>query len=166
VKRLGILLAAVVVVAAGWSSWHSDRRRIDRRLERLERACEKQGPSSALSLLNRSRTLLDSFAPGFVVSAHPYAGTISDPRELVQAVEGYRGRAELVRIRDTDRSLRIGKQGTAEMSVVFVVQGRERGGGPGGARFRANLFWVKGDGGWKIRDLEIVQVLENRGLFP
>jgi hypothetical protein len=165
VKRVAVGFVALALLVAAWTWWRSDRRQIGQRLERLERACEKQGPSNLIALAGRAETIIDSFAPGFVVSARPYAGTISDPRELVRAIEGYRSQSELVRIHDTDRRLDVRDHGTAEMSAIFVIQGRRRS-GPSGGRFRASLFWVKGDDGWKVHDLEIVQVLDNRGLFP
>ncbi len=162
---IGALLAAGVGI---WLWWGSDRRRIDRRLARLERVCEKSGSEGegALDLIGRGEAILDAFAPGFVVTAHPYEGTLTDGRQLVGAIETYRRRCERVRVHDGEEKLTISDHGTAEMDVLFAVDCR-RGGGPSGsgARFRAHLFWVDTDQGWKIRDFEIVKVLEDRGLF-
>jgi hypothetical protein len=163
-KRL-VAFALVVAVAAGaWNWWRSDRRRIERALDRLERACEKDGPESPLSLVGRARTLLDSFAPGLLVRAAPYAGTISDGRELVGLIERYRSTASRVRIADEERRLEVGSNGTAEMGLIVRVDG-VRAGGPGREAFRARLFWVRTDDGWKIREIEVLEVLQTTGLF-
>jgi len=158
------LAALLVAGIAAWLWWQSDRRQIERRLDGLERACEKSGDGGALSLLGRSQTILESFAPGFVVSARPYAGTISDGRELLGVIEGYRALSESVRIRHGDQSLDIRRNGTAEMTLVFAVDGR-RGGSPAGTRFRARIFWVRGEKGWQIHDFEVTEVLEGRELL-
>jgi hypothetical protein len=163
-KRLLAVALTVAVAAAAWAWWRSDRRRIERTFDRLERACEKDGPESPLSRLGRAQTLLDSFAPGLLVRAAPYAGTISDGRELVGVIERYRATSSRIRIADEERHLEIAPNGTAEMSLVFRVAG-ERGGGPGREGFRARLFWVRTEGGWKIRELEVLEVLETTGLF-
>jgi hypothetical protein len=163
-KRLVALALIVAVAAAVWTWWRSDRRRIERGLDRLERACEKDGPESPLSLVGRARTLLDSFAPGLLVRAAPYAGTISDERELVGVIERYRATANRIRVTDEERRLEVGSNGTAEMSLIFRVEGI-RSGGPGREGFRARLFWVRTDEGWKIREIEVLEVLETTGLF-
>ena len=163
-KRAVALLALGIVVVAGWSWLRSDRPRIERTLARLERACTKEGPESPLALLGRTETILDAFAPGFLVLARPYEGSISDGRELAGAIHRYRALAQRVRVRDAERKLEVSANGTAEMSVVFLVDG-DRGGRPGAERFRARLFWVEHEGEWRIREFEIVEVLDRSGLF-
>jgi hypothetical protein len=155
---LGVLAAAV----AAWSWWGSDARRIGRALDRVERACEKDGPDGALELVADSHVLLDAFAPGLLVTARPYEGSIRDARELVGVIQRYRATADRIRISDGERTLDLGPGGTAEMSVVFVVEGDRRG-SPGRERFRARLFWVEIEGEWKIREVEVLEVLDRSG---
>lgn len=161
------LLAAAAVLALGLATWlwlHNDRRQIERRFDRLLRACEKSAPDSPLSLLERGRILGDSFATGFVVHARPYEGTISEARELAAIVHRYRATARTVRISTGEAEIELAERGTAEMTTVIAVSG-DRGAGPGGERFRARFFWVRERGEWRIRELEIVEVLETTGLF-
>lgn len=162
-RLLAIALFAAVAVA-GWLWWTSDRHRIERALDRLERACEKDGPESPLAMVGRAGTLLEAFAPGLLVRAAPYGGTVSDPRELVALIERYRATASRIRVSDRERRLEIGANGTAEMSLLFQVDG-VRSGGPGREGFRARLFWVRTEAGWKIREIEVLEVLESSGLF-
>jgi hypothetical protein len=158
-------LALVVVVAVVVLFWQgSDRRRIEKALDRLERACEKDGPESALDLLGRNQTIVRSFAPGFLAQAEPYGGTFTSAQELASAVHAYRASARKVRVSDSERHLEIG-DATAEMGLVFHVSGETGVGGAGGESFRAQLFWVEHEGEWKIRELRVVEVVERGGLF-
>ena len=50
------------------------------------------------------------------------------------------------------------------MSAIVLITG-ERGGGPGRERFRVRVAWREDEGIWRIQELEIVEVLEDRGLF-
>jgi hypothetical protein len=163
VKRVAVLLLVAVAAFGAWRWWSSDRRQIERTLAGLERACEKDGAESPLSMVGRARTILDAFAPGLLVRARPYAGTIQDGPGLVGVIERYRATASRVRIADSERQLDLG-DGTAEMTLLVRVSG-ERGSGPGREAFRARLFWVRTDAGWKIREVEVLEVLETTGLF-
>lgn len=163
-KRLASALAVLLAALAAGAWWSSDRRQIERRLDALVEACEKAGPDSPLSLLGRTQTILDSFAPGMLVQAAPYGGSFRDARELAGLIHRYRASSSRVEIAVTERDLVVRPNGTAEMSAVFRIAG-ERGGGPGQESFRARLFWVESDGTWKVREIEIVDRLDRSGLF-
>jgi hypothetical protein len=164
VKTLAALALLVVVAVAALFWQGSDRRRIEKALDRLERACEKDGPDSAMDLLGRNQTIVRSFAPGFLALAEPYGGTFTSAQELASAIHAYRASARKVRIGDSERRLDIG-DGTAEMELVFHVSGETGVGGSGGERFRAQLFWVEHEGDWKIREFRVVEIVEQGGLF-
>jgi len=164
VKRVLALLALVAFGVIAWRLWPSDRRRIERRLDQLVAACEKSEPDTPLRLFSGTQTILDSFAPRFVVKAAPYGGTISDARELNGLIQRYRASARTVAIAVTDRAVEVSSHGTAEMRGVFRIRG-DRGAGPDSESFRAQIFWVEEDGDWRIRELEVVEVLDRSGLF-
>lgn len=161
------IVAAVLVALAALALWlwlPSDRRRIGQALDRLERACEKNGPDSPMSLFSRTQTITASFAPGFFAVAEPYQGSFTDAGELARAIHAYRASSQQVSVTDSGRRLELGADGTAEMETLFHVAG-VAGSGPGGERFRARIFWVKHEGAWKIREFRIVEVVERGGLF-
>jgi len=163
VNRLAALVALLLVALAVWHWWPSDRRRIEKRLDGLVAACEKHEPDTPLRLMTGSQTVLDAFAPGFVVKAEPYGGTISDARELNGLIQRYRASARQVDVAVGVEALEISAHGTAEMSAVFRVRG-VRGDRPGGESFRAQLFWVEDRGEWRIREVEVVEVLDRSAL--
>lgn len=163
-KRLLLLAGLALALLALWSWWSSDRRAIERRFGRILEVCEKGGEEGALAIVERARVLSEAFAPGFVVLARPYRGTLTETREVIGAVEAYRRSARRVSVSARDVDVELGPGDTAEMGVTVRATG-DRGGGPGAERFRARVFWVKVDGDWKIRELEVIEVLETTGLF-
>jgi hypothetical protein len=164
VKRLIALGAVALALVAGYLWLRSDQRRIFKALERLESACEKEGPDSPMSLLTRNQAIVGAFAPGFLAVAEPDQGSFTDAQELARAIHVYRASSKRIEVDDSERRLEIGRDGTAEMETLFRVAG-ESGSGPGVERFRARLFWVEHEGEWKIREFRVVEVVERGGLF-
>jgi len=163
-KRWLALAAVVLALLALRSWWSSDRRAIERTFIRTLEVCEKRGADDQLAIVERARVLQKAFAPGFVVQAKPYKGTLTDLRQVIGAVEAYRSSARTVTISASDVDVEIGPGDTAEMTATVRAAG-DRGGGPGVERFRARVFWVKVEGDWKIREFEVLEVLESTGLF-
>lgn len=160
--------AVVALLAAGvWAGfrwWSSEARRIGAALEALEEAAEMSGPESDLVRLAKARQLIERFAPGFVVFARPYEGTITDPQQLAAVVDRYRATASRVALADRDRRLEVRDNGTAEMVCVLQIDGL-RDVGPGRETMRVRIGWRKEAGEWLIQELEILEVLETSGLF-
>jgi hypothetical protein len=163
-KRLLIAAGLIVAIWLGYGWWNSDSRQIGKALDRFEHACDKDGPDSPLSIIGRTETILAAFAPGFVATANPWEGTFTDPVAVAGAIQRYRALANRVRVSDTERSLEVKENGTAEMTATFRVQGDA--GLRGGEAFRARIFWVKDQGDWKIREFRIVERLETGGILP
>jgi hypothetical protein len=157
-----VLLVAAVIGIHVW--WSSDRRRINARLAELEEMLGKSGAEDQLAAFGRTRHIVEQFAPGFVVSAKPYEGTITDLQQLAAVIMKYRESSGRIAVADSERDLAIDDaRGTAETTALFVISG-DRGGGPGRERFRARVDWVRIGGEWKIQEFEILEVLE-RGLL-
>jgi len=163
-RRIVALVAVGLALVVAWRLWPSDERRIARALERLEGACGKSGPDGPLALLDKTETIIQAFAPGFLVAAEPYEGTITDARRLAGLVHQYRASVDRVVVRDSERSIEVGSRGTAEMSVRFLIDAM-RGGSPSRESFRARIFWVEVEGRWKIRELRITERIDRPGLF-
>ena len=163
--RILVFGLLVAVLAAGWLWWGSDRRRIHARFDRAEELFAKSGEESQLDAFARVRGIVALFAPGFVVMARPYEGTVTDAQQLAGLVASYRGSAQRIAVGDSGRELVLrAANGTAELTTTVTVDG-VRGGGPGRERFRVRVAWRKDDGDWRIQELEILEVLDSSGLF-
>jgi len=160
------LAAGLLVVAAwaAWGWWRSDERRIASRWKGALAAFEKSGAEDQLTAFAKVRDIVALFSPGFVVSARPYEGSITDGQQLAGIVARYRESARRIAVSDAEREITLFGNRTAEMTAVVQIDG-ERGGGPGRERFRVRAGWREDGGVWRIQELEILEVLEDRGLF-
>jgi hypothetical protein len=161
VKRIAVAAALLVVLAALWSWWTSDRRRLAARLDQVVGLFEKSGAEDQLTSFGRTRAIVELFSPGFVVLAKPYQASITERQQLAAIVQSYRDGSDRIDVSDSDRSFEIdAARGIAESAALFAVSG---GRGGGGERFRARIAWVRIDGEWRIQEFEIVEVLEPGG---
>ena len=151
---LGLLLAVLVGAIA---YWRSDRRRILSRLGAAEAAMAKAGGEDQLTSFGKVRDVVDLFAPGFLVTAQPYEGSISDRQELAAVIHGYRSPLVRLKVTHSGLSLRIDRaRGTAEMGLV-VTAVFDRGDGPQQQQFRFRLGWMKDSGTWMVHDCELLE---------
>ena len=160
------VVAAIVLFAAlfaGYRWWASDERSVHRAFDDLLESVEKSGPENQLDRFARAREFAKRFANGFVASAKPYEGTITDRQQLVGVVDAYRSRADRVHARGTDRELTLRDNGTADLFAIVDLDGSFAG-GPGRERFRVRLSWLREDGEWRILEAEILERLETSGL--
>lgn len=164
-RRAVVLAVLAAVVLGGWLWWGSDRRRIHARFDQVEQLFAKGGAESQLDAFARVRGIVGHFAPGFVVMARPYEGTITDAQQLAGIVASYRGSSERITVTDAGRQLELRPENaTAELTTTVTVDG-VRGGAPGRERFRVRVAWRKDEGAWRIQELEILEVLDTSGLF-
>lgn len=160
------LLAAVAIVAiavGAWSWWTSDRRRLSARIDEMVSLFEKSAPEDQLTAFGRTRQIVALFAPGFVILARPYEGTITDRQQLAAVVQRYREGRSTIEVADAERSIEIDSgRGTAETSAVFSLSA---GAGGGVETFRARIGWVRVEGEWLVHEVEILEVIERGGVF-
>jgi hypothetical protein len=157
---LGLLLAVFVGAIA---YWRSDRRRILARLGEAEAAMAKSGEEDQLTSFGKVRDVVELFAPGFLVTAQPYQGSISDRQELAGVIHGYR--SGLGRLKLTHGGLTLSvdhARGTAEMGLV-VTAAFDRGDGPQQQQFRFRLGWMKDRGTWLVHDCELLEASGQEG---
>jgi len=165
VKKLLALGVAGAIAVGAWMWWTSDRRRLSARIDEMVELFEKSGPEDQLTAFGHTRQIVAMFAPGFVILARPYEGSIADRQQLAAVVQRYREGNTRIEIGDAERAISIDpERGTAETSAVFSLSGG-RGVGGGVERFRARIAWVRLDGEWKIHEVEILEVLERGGLL-
>ena len=126
--RRPLALVTVVAVAVGaWMWWTSDRRRLSARIDEMTSLFEKSGPEDQLTAFGRTRQIVGLFAPGFVILARPYEGTLTDRQQLAAVVQRYREGRSTIDVADAERSIEIDSgRGTAETSAVFSLSATPR----------------------------------------
>ena len=151
----------IVIVAVGiFFSLRGDERQILRRLDRLEELMSKQGAEEQLVSFGIVREVSSFFVDGFTARAEPWQGSITDRKELTGALMRYRTAATVIDAEIGNPELEIDSDlGLAtlvgELNVVMDFGGRK-----GRERRHVRLEWVKEDGDWLLREVEL---LENMG---
>lgn len=144
--------------------WASDERAILRTFEALLESVAKAGEETELERFAKTRQFCAHFATTFVVSAHPYEGTISDRQGLAAVLDGYRSSVAMVSASAAARELSLRGNGTADLFATINLDS-SGGRGAGRERFRIRIAWLREESGWKIREAEILERLESSGLF-
>jgi hypothetical protein len=158
--RLVLVAAVVIGGVLLWTWWHSPQRRIYARLDSLADQLEKRGDESDLGAAATARGVLDFFAQGFLVRAHPYEGELRDPQELVGAVFRFRGFGNRLYVAISDRHLTLAPdERSGELRFVAAVT-LDRGSGPGRESWRVRSLWIDEGGTWRISELELLERLE------
>jgi hypothetical protein len=158
-RRLLVGLAALAAFAAVWSWWSSDRRQIERRVERLEELVSKSGPETALQGLARARGIIGLFASAFDVRARQLGFATGDPQELIRFVHGYRSRWDSIDLRVSSESIDIvpeHRRATQIASLDF------RSGGPlgsGSELYRVQINWLREAGDWRIDYVDLIEIV-------
>jgi hypothetical protein len=163
-----VVVALLGVVAFfAWRHFTSPQRRVLRRLDALAAQLQKHGAESQLVAAATARGAAGFFAPGFFVRADPYAGQLTDPRELIGAVMRLRGAADRVGVSFADRDVQVDDLARNAVVGFVATVTVDRGAGPGRESWRVRSLWIEGDDGdWRIAELELVEQLESGGLFP
>jgi hypothetical protein len=159
-KRLLLLLAAVAALVALWSWWHSDRRRIERRVDELQELVSKSGEESAIQGLGRARAVTGLFAPAFEIRARQLGFTTGDTQELIRFVHGYRSRAEAIRMRVSTESLSVvaeHRRATQIAALEFLTGGPL---GTGSEIYRVQINWMLERGEWLIDYVDLIEIAD------
>jgi hypothetical protein len=166
VRRLLAASALAVLVFIAWSWWQSPQRRLYRRLDALLAQLEKDGEESRLAAAATARGVLDYFAPGFVVRAAPYEGTLTDSQQLMGAVMRFRDGAGRISATAGERETLLQESPrTAAMTFVVTVV-MDAGRGPSQERWRVRSLWLEDGGEWRLSELELAERLEGGLALP
>jgi hypothetical protein len=162
-----LLLAAGLLVAAGavWLHLASPERRVLRRLDELAERLGKNGAESQLAAAATARGVADFFAPGFVVRAQPYDGSLSDPRELMAAVMRLRGAGERNAVDFAEGDVQLDEASRSAVVTFVATVTLDRGRGPSRETWRVRSLWIEDAEEWRISELELLERVEDGGLF-
>ena len=146
-----------------FAHWHSDRRRIAHRLDQLADLLDKGGEESDLAALATARRVTDFFAPGFVATARPYEGRLTEPRDLIGAVYRFRGSAPRidVTLHLSDLEVRENRTAVVDFTASVVLH---RPNGPARESRRVHSTWREDDGVWRMNEVELGEETAGSGL--
>ncbi len=159
-----LLAVAVVIWLAGQLG--GEKRRIVKRLDRLEELIEKDGAENDLTAANKARNVGLLFARDFQIDLAGRArGVVTERQRIAQVMLRYRSAPSRIEVsfRDVDIELGPGDR-NAEMSAVAGVSATT-GGDDSARRFRLAFSWIQEDGEWVIRRAQLVEELEGPALF-
>lgn len=158
IKKLaaaGLLLAATILA---WQWWHSDARRIGRRLDQLLGSVEKAPGENQLVAALKAQEVGALFTDPFDVRARQLDFTTRDRQTLVRSVALYRLRSERIAAEVLDRRLDVAVQ---ERRATMGLTVRFAGGWQGAANeaYRFQIGWREQEGEWRIDFVDLVEIV-------
>lgn len=162
-----VLYALLALAVAYWlvQGWNSDRRRIGRQLDELRELVEKTGPENDLAAANKARQVGDLLARDFELHLEPYGPVVTDRQRLMQVTLGYRRRAERIGLDFHDREFTVDPRlRVADLTTTATLTGRTAGSAYR-ELYRLRLGWVEEEGEWRIRRVELLEVLDGSASF-
>lgn len=152
-----LALALILAGLAFYFIWRGDRRQISRRLDHLEELMSKHGVEEQLVSFGVAREISSLFVDGFMIRADPWEGSLIDRKELTGALMRYRTAAQVIEASVGSRELEIdGDLGLATLLGVSEVV-MDFGGREGRERRKVRIEWVREDGDWLIREVELLE---------
>ncbi len=137
----------------------SEERRIRGQLAALQDLIEKDGPENDLVAVNKARLLGELFSSDFEAHILPLSTSLSDLQGLMQIALQYRRQHDRISLDFRDQELSVDRHlQRAEMAAVAVITGAR--GGLSQERYRMRFEWIAEDDAWRIRRLEVLEVLE------
>lgn len=159
--RLLWLALAVGVAVWAWTAWASEEVRIHRRLAALVGAIERSPGEGDLVGAAKANKLASLFAQPFSVEVIPEGLSLDDRGRLQQVVWSYRSGRRRIGLDFRGRETTLGEGARAAETTATAVVSGEPGEREG---FRVRFSWVREDGDWRIRRLEVLERVDP-GLF-
>ncbi|MCZ6507496.1 MAG: hypothetical protein O7A04_05540 [Acidobacteria bacterium] len=157
-KKTALLLLGVIAAFVAWTWWHSDARRIGRRLECLTESVEKSPGEGPLAAALKAEQVGRLFAEPFEFRARQFDFETRDRQALIRAVVLYRLRSERIVSRILDKRLDVDSAGR-KATMVFTARFVGGWSGIGNDAYRFQLNWVEQQGEWKIEYVDLLEIV-------
>ena len=166
--KLRWLYVVLAVAVAAWffSQRGGDERRILRQLESLRETLEKPTGEGDLAGVQKARELGEFFTQSFEIRGEPL-GVLTDRQRMMQVALQYRRSVDSVGVGFSDRQLALTGEGPGrlgEMELVVTLTGRT-GVDLRRESYRVFFLWGLESDEWKIRQIELLEVLEGGPFF-
>ena len=159
-KKIGALFLILLAAWALWAAFPTRKRQVLRTLKALSRAVEKEGREGDLAAAAAARKVSAFFALRCRIEAEGYDFRAEvERKEIARYAFAARGRASRVSLRFYDPVVDFGPEGEAKVRATVRLEGE----GDGGESFRevheVKCTLRKGEEGWKIEEVSLVEVL-------
>ncbi len=159
-RKIGAALLILLCAWALWEAFPTRKRQVQRTLRALCKAAEKEGPEGNLAAAAAARKVSSFFAPECRLEAEGYRfQAVVDREEVARYAFAARERAARLSLRLHDVVVDFGPEGEAKVTATARLDGE----GEGGDSFRevheVRCLLRKGDEGWKIEEVSLVDVL-------
>ena len=165
--RASYVLYGLLAIAGGvWlaAQLGGEKRRIERRLERLEELIEKDGNENDLIAANKARNVGLLFGRDFEIDLKG-RGVVTERPRIAQVMLRYRSAPSRIELTFRDLEIEVAASGaSAEMTAVAAASATTSG-ERSQRRFRLAFSWLKEDGEWVIRRAELIEELAGPALF-
>ncbi len=162
-KRLQATVALAVLVIAGWMTvrwWVSPERRINKKIQQIQKLVSKAPGESDIVALGKARRLSEMFADSFEFRAEDFDFFTRDRQRLAAGVHQYRSYSQAIDMRVRDKELMVNEEhrrASTYLIADFVTQARDI---TGREAYRLRLDWVEQEDDWRIDFVELMEILE------
>ncbi len=161
-QLLWIVLAAAAVVWAASRFLGGETQRIRRQLAELEQLIEKAEGENNLIGANKVRRIGELMAPQFEIEIVPYSQVVRDRQQLLRVAMGYRSRSPTIEVDFRDQEIEVDTaRRSASHRAVAVLSGQGRG----QESYRVAFQWTQIEGEWRLRRIDVLEVLEGANPF-
>ena len=157
----------VLLGVGGYFGYHylwlaDDERIIHAKVDELAELASKEGEETVFVGVGQARRIANHFTEEFVLGmGRPFPDGTGTREDLMAAVTQARGGVDELRLRVSDRDLTVDASGE---SAVMELTGRGllsyQGHGRREDVRRFRVEWVKVDGDWLIRRVDLIDILE------
>ncbi len=160
-RRFWALALLVAAVLGLWLFYPTRERQVRRQLRALASWATKEGPEGQLATAMRARDAERFVAPASTWSTEgqELSGTLT-PSEIGRFVFAYRSHWSQISVKFYDLQVDFPEDAVADVTATVLLRGRSDAGDDLNETHEVNCRLEKGDGGWLIHKVTVVEVLK------
>ena len=157
------LLVLGGVIFLGWKFWPAGEivHQLDRKMDELVRLASKTGQETNFVEIGVARDIQSYFAREVELVFGPPVGTVRDRQQIPPAILGARRMASQLDVSWSNRSAEVAADEQSVDYLVTISVAGDRSGETRRDRRRFLIHWIREDGDWVIRRVELQEVEES-----
>ncbi len=157
VRRLAVAVFVVVAGVLVLVVWQDDTRLLDRRLAELQSLAAKNLVETQFQGAGKAKKIANLFAAEFQLSAEPESYVTSSRQDLIRGVMAYRSRSRSLVVDIVRKQLFVDSGGSSATHYAYIRFLNDLGDLAGNESYPVQIEWVKEDGDWRIKKLEVLR---------